>query len=156
MEDIREQIGGKAYLEKKPIFMEHDVIWLLVRYLKKNGWRVRQQVRVGGGSIDILAEREGKIFLIEAKGEDKGGPISVEMNFQNGLGQLMSRMKHLEACYGLAFPLTQNFAKVLSKYQDSFAFEKLGIYLIPVKRNGSCRLVLPTDAMNFIRETAAQ
>ncbi|MEA2089678.1 MAG: hypothetical protein U9O89_02835 [Thermoproteota archaeon] len=90
--------------------------------------------------------------MIEAKGEDKGGYTSAEMNLQMGLGQIMSRMKYRDAEYGLAFPLTKNFTKVLRKYKGSLAFEKLGIYLIPVKRNGSCRLVSSPDVSTFLDE----
>ncbi len=90
--------------------------------------------------------------MIEAKGEDRGGYGTTEMNFQMGLGQLMSRMKHHEAKYGLAFPVTKDFRKVLRKFKGSFAFEKLGIYLIPVKRDGSCRVIPPTDTSRFLEE----
>ena len=152
MESIRKQIRGEPTSEKSAVFREREVLSILVRYLKENGWKVKEQIRVKGGSIDIGAEKEGKILLIEAKGEDRGGYTSAEMNFQMGLGQIMSRMKHREAEYCLAFPLTKNFTKVLRKYRGSFAFEKLGIYLIPVKRDGSCRLVSSPDVSTFLDE----
>lgn len=121
-----------------------------MKYLKENGWKVKEQIRVEGGRIDVGAEKEGRILLIEAKGEDRGGYTSAEMNFQMGLGQVMSRMKDNEAQYGLAFPLTKDFTRVLQKYRGSFAFEKLGIYLAPVKRDGSCRLISPIDVLKFL------
>ena len=154
MERIRKQIRAESTSEKSGIFREHEVLSILVRYLKENGWKVKEQIRVESGSIDIGAEKEGKTLLIEAKGEDRGGYTSAEMNFQMGLGQVMSRMKHRDAEYGLAFPLTKDFTKVLRKYKGSFAFEKLGIYLIPVKRDGSCRLISPVDVLKFIEKTA--
>ena len=123
-----------------------------MRHLKENGWEVKEQIRVEAGSIDIGAEKEDKILLIEAKGEDRGGYTSAEMNFQMGLGQLMSRMKHRDAEYGLAFPLTRDFMKVLSKYKGSFAFEKLGIYLLPVARDGTCRLIPPSEVLRFLEK----
>ena len=152
MERIRKQISGEPISEKSATFREREVLSILVKYLKENGWKVKEQIRVKGGSIDVGAEKEGKILLIEAKGEDRGGYTSAEMNFQIGLGQLMSRMKHRDAEYGLAFPLTKDFTKVLRKYKGSFAFEKLGIYLVPVKRDGSCRLISPLDVMKFLKE----
>jgi hypothetical protein len=100
-------------------------------------WSVKEQIKVEYGSIDIGAEKNGKVLLIEAKGEDRGPGGTAEMNFQVGLGQLMSRMHHEEADYGLAFPLTKNFITVLRKYQSSFAFEKRGIYPIPVDKDGA-------------------
>ncbi len=152
MEGIREQIRGEPTSEKSVVFREREVLSLLVGYLKKNGWQVKEQIRVKGGSIDIGAEKEGKILLIEAKGEDRGGYGTAEMNFQLGLGQLMSRMKHSDAEYGLAFPLTRDFKKVLRKYRGSFAFQKLGIYLIPVERDGSCHIISPLEVLSFLDE----
>jgi len=135
------------------VFTEKEVEKILIQHLNSNGYEVRRQVRVASGLIDVVAEGPDGRWLIEAKGEDKGGYTSAEMNFQIGLGQLMSRMKHSDAEYGLAFPLTKDFAKVLRKYKSSFAFEKLGIYLIPVKRDGSCRLISPLDVLKFLEET---
>ena len=152
MERIRKQIRGEPTSEKSAVFREREVLSILVRYLKENGWKVKEQIRVESGSIDIGAEKEGKTLLIEAKGEDRGGYSSAEMNFQMGLGQLMSRMKHREAEYGLAFPLTKDFTKVLQKYKGSFAFEKLGIYLLPVARDGSCRLIPPNEVLRFLEK----
>ena len=150
MERIRKQIRGEPTSEKGAIFREREVLSLLMRYLKESGWKVKEQILVKGGSIDVGAEKEGKILLIEAKGEDRGGYTSAEMNFQIGLGQLMSRMKHRDAEYGLAFPVTKDFMRVLHKYKGSFAFEKLGIYLVPVRRDGSCRLISPLDVSKFL------
>ena len=152
MERIRKQIRGEPTSEKSAVFREREVLSILVRYLKENGWTVKEQIRVKGGSIDIGAEKEGKTLLIEAKGEDRGGYGTAEMNFQIGLGQVMSRMKHHEAEYGLAFPLTRDFTKVLRKYKGSFAFEKLGIYLLPVARDGTCHLIPPNEVLKFLEE----
>lgn len=82
MERIRKQIRGEPTSEKGVVFREREVLSILVRYLKENGWKVKEQIRVKGGSIDVGAEKEGKILLIEAKGEDRGGYASAEMNFQ--------------------------------------------------------------------------
>ncbi|MDH5733338.1 MAG: hypothetical protein OEY88_06090 [Candidatus Bathyarchaeota archaeon] len=152
MEDIRRQIRGQA--PSSDVFRERDVISILVRYLRENDWEVQVEIQVKGGKIDIGAEKEGKILLIEAKGEDRGPGGTAEMNFQVGLGQLMMRMKQKEAEYGLAFPLTNNFKRVLRKYRENFAFEKLGIYLIPVTRDGTCQLISPNNAVKFLDEIA--
>ena len=139
---------------EKEVFTEGEVEQLLIQYLKETSYRVRRQVRVPSGIIDVVAEKEGKRLLIEAKGEDRGGYGTTEMNFQIGLGQLMSRMKHREAKYGLAFPVTKDFKKVLRKFKGSFAFEKLGVYLLSVKRDGSCRVIAPNDTLRFLEEMA--
>jgi len=152
LESIKKQIRGEPTSEKGDVFRESEVLSILVKYLKENGWKVKEQIRVEGGMIDVGAEKEGRILLIEAKGEDIGGYGSAEMNFQMGLGQVMSRMKHSEIQYGLAFPVTKDFTRVRQKYRGSFAFEKLGIYLVPVKRDGSCRLISPIDVLKFLDE----
>jgi len=137
---------------KSEIFREREVLEILKKYLKEEGWKVKEQIKIDGGRIDIRAEKEGEILLIEAKGEDKGGYTSAEMNFQMGLGQLMSRMKDKDAKYGLAFPLARDFMKVLQKYRGSFAFERLGIYLIPVERDGNCRMISPHEVIEFLKD----
>lgn len=137
---------------RSSVFTEREAEKILVQHLESNGYSVRRQVRVASGLIDVVADGPDGNWLIEVKGEDKGGYTSAEMNFQIGLGQLMSRMKQRKAKYALAFPLTKDFIRVLRKYLDSFAFEKLGIYLIPVERDGSCRLISPLDVLQFLEE----
>ena len=139
---------------RSKVFTEKHVENILIKHLNSNGYRIRRQVRVASGLIDVVAEGPDGLWVIEVKGEDKGGYTSAEMNFQIGLGQLMSRMKHRDAEYGLAFPLTRDFMKVLRKYKGSLAFEKLGIYIIPVKRDGSCQLVSSSDVLKFLDEIA--
>lgn len=137
---------------RSQVFTERDVEEILIQHLNSNGYRIHRQVRVASGLIDVVAKGPEGRWFIEAKGEDRGGYTSAEMNFQIGLGQLMSRMKHADAKYGLAFPLTRDFMKVLHKYKGSLAFEKLGIHLIPVKRDGACRIIAPNDVLKFLDE----
>lgn len=137
---------------KRGVFTEAEAERILIQYLKDNGYSIRKQVRDASGIVDVVANGPSGNWFIEVKGEDRGGYTSAEMNFQIGLGQLMSRMKQHEAKYGLAFPLTEDFIRVLRKYRDSHAFEKLGIYSIPVKKNGSCRLISPSDFSRFLKE----
>lgn len=94
LEEIRCQNLGENEELENSVFREREVLGILIKYLKEEGWKVKQEFKIDGGRIDIRAEKEGEILLIEAKGEDKGGYTSAEMNFQMGLGQLMSRMKY--------------------------------------------------------------
>jgi len=134
------------------VFTESEAEGILIQHLNSNGYRVRRQVRVASGLIDVVADGPDGRWVIEVKGEDRGGYGSAEMNFQIGLGQLMSRMTHSDAKYGLAFPLTSDFARVLRKYKGSLAFERLGIHLIPVKRDGTCRMNAPNEVLRFLEE----
>lgn len=88
------------------VFTEKEVENFLIKHLNSNDYRVLRQVRVASGLIDVVAEGPDGRWLIEVKGEDRGGYTSAEMNFQIGLGQLMSRMKrsepflpHSSACF---------------------------------------------------------
>lgn len=132
------------------IFKETEVLEILKKYLKEEGWNVNEEIRINGGRIDICAKKDGERLLIEAKGEEKGGYGSVEIVFLHGLGQLMSRMRYQDTKYCLAFPLTKDFTKVLHKYRGSFAFERLGIYLITIERNGKCRMISPPKIAEFL------
>ena len=149
LDSIRETIGNGG---TQRVFREHEVISILTDYLKANGWQIESSIKMHSGMVDIGATKGTQTFLIEAKGEDKGGYGSAEMNFQIGLGQVMSRMKYKDAQYGLAIPSTEHFKKVLRKYQDSFAFEKLGIYIFLVFDNRSCRIISPKEIIGFISE----
>ncbi|UCH32047.1 MAG: hypothetical protein JSV05_01235 [Candidatus Bathyarchaeota archaeon] len=122
--------------------------------MKEDGWRVKQQIPTPSGVLDMSAEKEGAIMLIEATGEDKGGDASAEMTFQIELGQLMSRMIRRETQYALAFPLTATFIKVLQKYRGTFAFTNLGICLIPVSRDGTCQIISPMHIAKFLDMTS--
>ena len=132
------------------IFKESDVIGVLKRGLKQDGWAVREQVKTPNGYADLAADKDGIAFLIEAKGEDKGGFSATEMNFQMGLGQLMARMTDVNKKYGLAFPCTPDFIKVLQKYEASFAFKALDVYLFIANGERSYYVVPPADIPAFI------
>jgi len=128
------------------VFREPVVEEMLIDHLKQAGYCVVTRPRVPSGYPDIVAEGpEGK-WLIEVKGEDKGGYTSAEMNFQMGLGQIMTRMTDKNARYGLAFPWTPDFKKVLRKYRGSDGFERLGLSLFVVHRDGR---VIRYDATGF-------
>jgi len=132
------------------IFKESDVIGVLKRGLKQDGWSVKEQVKLPGGYADLAADKDGVSFIIEAKGEDKGGFSAAEMNFQMGLGQLMARMTDVNKKYAIAFPSTPDFIKVLQKYESSFAFKGLDIYLFVANGDRSYFVVPPADIPAFI------
>jgi len=134
------------------IFKEDEVISILKRGLKQDGWSVKEQVKAGKSFIDLAADKDGIAFLIEAKGEDKGGLTSAEMNLQMGLGQIMSRMTDRSKKYGLAFPRTADFMKVLQKYEGSTAFKTLDLYLFVAERDRNYFVVPPSDIAAFIND----
>jgi len=77
---------------RKGPFMESEAEKILLQYLKGRGYKVRRQVPVASGIVDVVAEGSDGRWLIEVKGEDKGGYTSAEMNFQMGIGA--NRVSH--------------------------------------------------------------
>jgi hypothetical protein len=129
---------------------ENEVVSTLKHGLKQDGWVVKEHVKLANGFADLVVEKDGISFIIEAKGEDKGGFSSAEMNFQMGLGQLMARMSDVNRKYGLAFPLTPDFIRVLQKYEKSFAFKALDIYLFVTGSDHTYFVLPPADIPAFI------
>jgi hypothetical protein len=132
------------------VIKENEVVAALKRGLKQDGWAVKDHVKLASGFADLVADKDGVSFIIEAKGEDKGGFPVAEMNFQMGLGQLMARMSDVNRKYGLAFPSTPDFIRVLQKYEKSFAFKALDIYLFVTGSDHSYFVVPPADIPAFI------
>lgn len=157
--------AGSAEIRDRPtpgaadsgiVFTERQVEVFLYAHLRQTGFDVREQVTVPNGIIDAVAERDGARLVIEVKGEDKGGYSSAQMNFQLGIGQVSSRMSDPAAAYAIGFPLTPAFVKVLRTFRGSLGFERLGLVLYAVGRDGSVQEVAPHDARAWIESLPAQ
>ena len=131
-------------------FREADVLYHLVAHLCQQDFGIEQQASVQSGRVDILARRGDDVLLIEAKGEDKGGYTSAEMNLQMGFGQVLSRMNEPSWHYGLALPNTPDFRRALSKYAGGFGIEKLGWAFFLVNADGKVNTYDPTDFQRFV------
>ncbi len=107
------------------LFREALVAAHLAAHLRAEGYEVSEQAQVHNGTADLVATRGGETWLIEAKGEDKGGYTSAEMNLQMGFGQLLSRMAEPSWLYGLALPDTPDFRRALAKYAGGFGLSFL-------------------------------
>lgn len=132
-------------------FKEARVEKCLASWFEAQGYRVDMRVIVASGIIDFVAYRGQEIWVIEAKGEDRGGYNSAEMNFRIGIGQVGSRMSGFEnAHFGLAIPVTRDFNRVLRKFTGSIAFEKLGLWLFLIDESDGVNLVAPEEARSYI------
>ena len=82
--------------------------------------------------IDVVAKRETDLWIVEVKGETKGGRSSAVSNFHYGLGQIFTRMTcfNENIHYGLAMPNTDNFAFLVRKIMDLKVLERLNLSLI--------------------------
>ncbi len=129
-------------------FREGEVCRFLVEHMRQAGFKVLEKVKVPNGTIDISASRPGENWVVEVKGETLGGFTSAEMNFQVGVGQLVSRMCNAEDHYALAIPMTPNFKQVLRKYRETVGFRRLGLVFFLVDQDGS---VQQYDADEMVR-----
>lgn len=121
--------------EPSSIMREKKIEDVLVNYLKKEGYTIQKQVRVSSGIIDVVATGLDGKWIIEVKGEDRGGYTSADMNFQMGIGQLISRMTNPQNNYALAFPITRDFKRVLKKFKGTIGFELLNINFFAIHRD---------------------
>jgi hypothetical protein len=138
------------------VFTERAVEGFLYAHLRQAGFGVREKVVVPSGIIDAVAERDGARVVIEVKGEDRGGYGTAQMNFQIGIGQVSSRMSDPAAAYAIGFPLTLAFMKVLRTFRGSLVFERLGLVMYAVGRDGSVQEVAPHDARAWIESLPAE
>jgi hypothetical protein len=118
-------------------FRESEVEALVAQHLIRSGYEVSRETRVASGIIDLVAVKEGRSLVVEVKGEDAGGYTSAQMNFLMALGQIASRMTEGFDDFAVAIPATDHFERVLSKFEGSSGFRKLGISLFLVKRDGA-------------------
>ena len=131
-------------------FRETEVELLLCAYLRQAGYAVQEKVVVPSGIIDAVAMRGGERIVIEAKGEDRGGYTSAQMNFQMALGQVASRMNDPAARYAIAFPMTADYVKVLRTFRGSLAFEQRGVAFYVVNRSGEVGEIQPRLVRDWI------
>jgi len=131
-------------------FTERRVEDALVPWLERNGYAVKKKVRAVNGIIDLVATGPDGRWVIEAKGEDKGGYTSAEMNFHVGIGQIVSRMAESSQHFALAIPLTSDFSRVLKKFRGTPGFERLGVGLFVVDENRAVRRVDPADVLRYL------
>jgi hypothetical protein len=118
-------------------FKERQVQGLLVDWFQNQGYQAQTQTPVKNGIVDVMVNVRDRDWVIEVMGEDRGGYASAQMNFQMGIGQILSQMTDPTKIYALAFPATEDYQRVIEKYQGTFGAGKLGIYFISVDHDGA-------------------
>jgi hypothetical protein len=131
-----EVVGSVGAGRASTPFAEPEVERLLITHLQGKGYRVNQRQHVHSGIIDVAATGADGNWLIEVKGEDRGGYNSAQMNFQMGIGQIMSRMTDPDALYAVAIPVTHDYLRVLRKFKGSLGFGPLKLFFFLVHRDG--------------------
>ncbi len=122
---------------------ERDVQIAVLKYLYKDGWGTRPHVKhTNEKGVDIVVQNDAvpqRRFFIETKGESstKSKYSMHETNFVYSLGQLMTRMKVVDARYtynyGLGLP--ERSAKIALRRIPWQLAQKLCIYIFSVNRD---------------------
>jgi hypothetical protein len=122
---------------------ERDVQVAVLKYLYKDGWGTRPHIKhTNEKGVDIVVQNDAvpqRRFFIETKGESgtKSKYSMHETNFVYALGQLMTRMKVVDARYtynyGLGLP--EKSAKIAIRRIPWQLAHKLCIYIFSVDRN---------------------
>jgi hypothetical protein len=102
--------------------------------------------------IDIVAKKANELWIVEVKGETKGGSASGDVDFMTGLGQLLTRMKKIsvDIHYGIAIPYTKHFVPTLKKLRGSRAIEVLNLHLILVNQRDEVSVYRPSEFVEFV------
>jgi len=145
-------VSGASQKETTKPFTEAKVERILSNYLRKQDYEINTQVHCSSGYIDLVAKKRGQSILIEVKGEDQGGYASAEMNFQMGLGQIISRMTDPKANYALAIPITNHYLRVLRKYRGSLGLMRLGLNSLLVHEDGDVESYTAEGLSKFIAD----
>ena len=112
---------------------------------------MRKRVRVANGIIDMVANGDDGEWIIEAKGEDRGGFGTAEMNFRIGIAQICSRRtERARQTSALAIPMTPHFRKVLRKHRDFSVFEKMDLWLFVAEADGTITKLAPDRVQAFV------
>jgi hypothetical protein len=144
------------------LFRERDVQEVLCKWFENRGYVVIQKciddptgfddIRKCRTSaifgIDIVAQKGNEKWMVEAKGETKGGTASGDVDLMCGIGQLLTYMKKIDEDlhYAIAIPNTSHFANALKKLRKSAAIVKLKLNLFLVNLDGK---VLLEESRNF-------
>jgi len=147
--------------KSEELFKEHQVVEVVRMWFEGQGFTVVEkcvddpnlhdditQCRTSGMfGIDIVAQKGAKKWIVEAKGETKGGTAAGDVDFMSGIGQLLGRITKIDenVNYAIAIPNTPHFTGALRRVKGSQAILALRLHLILVNRNGSVVLKSPVE-----------
>lgn len=89
--------------------------------------------------IDVVAKKGKVLWVIEVKGQPKGGAASCYSIFMAGIAQILTRMTRLSADihYGLAIPNTDMFIPAVRKFIGLPIMRLLNLSIILIQEDGS-------------------
>lgn len=120
------------------LFLSEDELKrILERWLTAQGWTVEIAWARSPG-IDLLARKDGKRWIIEAKGQGSLAPMRVNY-FLGALGETLQRMDDPSATYSVAFPDVKQFRNLWSRLPQ-LARERTQISALFVTHDGQIEL----------------
>jgi len=125
----------KIVMEK--LLSEEFVKRAIIQWLSRNGWGYFDFNELHSHGVDIKARKGGRVIFIETKGESENTSGN-EVRFIYGLGQLVTRMKVVDAPrafnYALGAPIA--VAKIALRRIPWKLAKKLTIDVLVVDRDG--------------------
>jgi len=88
--------------------------------------------------IDVVAQKGNELWIIEVKGQPRGGVRSCTTTMMSGIGQILTRITMLDenVHYALAIPNTECFAPSVRKFISSPVLPLLNLSLILIQEDG--------------------
>ena len=88
--------------------------------------------------IDVVAQRDKELWIIEVKGQPRGGISSCTTILMAGFGQILTRITKvgINIHYALAIPNTDCFASSARKFINSPIMSLLNLSLILIQEDG--------------------
>ena len=122
---------------------ENDIIDRLSKHLEKEGYEIIKKSTTSQKGIDLIAEKNGKNLLIEAKGQTSSKPTSARYGLPFSRAQvkshvataILSTMKNLDTSkfVAIALPDTDIHRSFVTKVKSSLF--KLGIKVFWVSQH---------------------
>lgn len=135
---------------------------ILVSWLRKNGYGVRVDfVMPSGNKIDVVADKDGDMWLVEVKGDYDKNTAQYNVNFDTALGQIIKSVMIVdkEIKYGICIPFSRtermerlSYRLILPKYKKTIVFERLNISLILVRDDESVQIIEPRQVTQFLKK----
>ena len=93
--------------------------------------------------IDVVAQKENELWIIEVKGKPRGGTASCSTIFMAGIGQISSRISRVapRIRYSLAIPNSPFFSPTVKKFINSPILAKINLSILLLQYDGSFEFI---------------
>ncbi|MDF2944393.1 MAG: hypothetical protein K0S01_3251 [Herbinix sp.] len=95
--------------------------------------------------VDLIAEKEGERWIIEAKGLTS----AIGTDFNTCLGQLVKSMKDDNTIYAIAVPNQEKYKRQCGLISDYFR-KLVGLHILLVAENEDINVVRPSDSSDYL------